>query len=78
MSPSTHGTTDAVLADQTISISGDPGDDHQNIKMSSILEDSHPRVGDSRPPPPGAWGVQGAGEVGNFPENEVTLTSISL
>ena len=39
--------------------------------MSSILEDSHPRVGDSRPPPPGAWGVQGAGEVGSFPENEV-------
>ena len=66
MSPSTHGKPDAVLADQTILISGD-----QNIIMSSILEHSQPRVGDSRPPPPGAWGVQGAGEVGSFPENEV-------
>ena len=52
--------------------------DYQNIMKSSILEYLQPRVGDARPPPPGAWGVQGAGESGSFPENEVTLTSILL
>ena len=37
-----------------------------------------PRVGDVRPPPPGAWGVQGAGEVGSFTENEVTFVTLSV
>ena len=39
--------------------------------MSWVLEYSKPRVGDARPPPAGVKGVEGAGESGSFPENEV-------
>ena len=78
MSPSTHQEPELFLNDQTTSISGDEDDDYQNIMISSNSKHSKLRVGDVRPPPPGAWGVKDAGEIGSFPENEVSLILSSL
>ena len=72
----TRGEPVPVPTDQTTLISGDDDDidadfDCDEIAMSWILEWWKLRVGDVRPPPPGAWGVTGAGESVIFPENKV-------
>ena len=74
---STRGELVPVPTDQTTLISGDIDADFDcdEIAMSWILIWWKARVGDVRPPPPGAWGVTGAGESGIFPENKVFLYS---